>query len=87
MQEHGFLPDFSKAGLHELESAHQAGWQAQFPCRDLLHMLWASIDNDDSLDLDQLMVTEALLNKKVKLLVAIVDVDVEKGYIDFKKIH
>jgi hypothetical protein len=39
------------------------------------------------LDLDQLMVTEALLNKKVKLLVAIVDVDVEKGYIDFKKIH
>jgi len=30
MKEHGFLPDFSKAALHELESAHQAGLQAQF---------------------------------------------------------
>ena len=75
MKEHGFLPDFSKAALHELESAHQTGWQAQFPRKDLRHMLWASIDNDDSLDLDQLTVTEALPNKQVKLLVAIADVD------------
>jgi len=75
MKEHGFLPDFSKAALHELESAQQAGWQMQFPRKDLRHLLWASIDNDDSLDLDQLTVTEALPNKQVKLLVAIADVD------------
>jgi exoribonuclease-2 len=47
----------------------------QFPRKDLRHLLWASIDNDDSLDLDQLTVTEALPNKQVKLLVAIADVD------------
>ena len=38
-------------------------------------MLWASIDNDDSLDLDQLTVAEALPDNKVKILVAVADVD------------
>jgi exoribonuclease-2 len=39
------------------------------------HLLWASIDNDDSLDLDQLTVAEALPDKMVKILVAVADVD------------
>jgi VacB/RNase II family 3'-5' exoribonuclease len=43
--------------------------------RDLTHRLWASIDNDDSRDLDQLTVAEALPGDQVKLLVAIADVD------------
>ena len=43
--------------------------------RDLTNLLWASIDNDDSRDLDQLTVAEALPGNKVKLLVAIADVD------------
>ena len=38
-------------------------------------MLWASIDNDDSLDLDQLSVAEQLPDGAVKILVAIADVD------------
>ena len=37
--------------------------------------LWASIDNDDSRDLDQLTVAEAMPADKVKILVAIADVD------------
>jgi len=37
--------------------------------------LWASIDNDDSRDLDQLSVAEALPDDKVKVLVAVADVD------------
>ena len=37
--------------------------------------LWASIDNDDSRDLDQLTVAEAMPAEKVKILVAIADVD------------
>ncbi len=51
------------------------------PGKDLRHLLWASIDNDDSLDLDQLTVAEALPDMKVKVFVAVADVDalVKKG--------
>ena len=45
------------------------------PARDLRNMLWASIDNDDFLDLDQLTVAQALPGDRVKLWVAIADVD------------
>jgi len=43
--------------------------------RDLRGLLWASIDNDDSRDLDQLTVGEAMSPDKTKILVAIADVD------------
>jgi ribonuclease R len=43
--------------------------------RDLRHLLWASIDNDDSRDLDQLTAAVAIPADKVKILVAIADVD------------
>ena len=39
------------------------------------NLLWASIDNDDSRDLDQLTVAEAMPGDKVKILVAVADVD------------
>jgi exoribonuclease-2 len=45
------------------------------PVRDLRDRLWASIDNDDSRDLDQLSVAEPLQGDAVKVLVAIADVD------------
>jgi exoribonuclease II len=43
--------------------------------QDLTRLLWFSIDNDNSLDLDQLTVGEELGNDRVKILVAIADVD------------
>ena len=73
MQAHGFLPDFSAAAVEELETVQSVD-RAESPGIDLRHLLWASIDNDDSLDLDQLTVAEALPDKQVKLLVAIADV-------------
>lgn len=49
--------------------------------RDRTNLLWVSIDNYDSRDLDQLTVAEAMPGDKVKILVAIADVDsiVKKG--------
>jgi VacB/RNase II family 3'-5' exoribonuclease len=76
MQAHGFLPDFSADAIRELETVQPVDRGAEFPVLDLRHLLWASIDNDDSLDLDQLTVAEALPDKQVKLCVAVADVDV-----------
>ena len=45
------------------------------PVRDLRNLLWASIDNDDSRDLDQLTVAEAMAGDQIKILVAVADVD------------
>jgi len=42
--------------------------------RDLRNLLWCSIDNDDSMDLDQLTIAEELEGGAVKLMVAIADV-------------
>ena len=75
MQERGFLTDFSDAALGELKRIPVVGPRAQVEAKDLRQLLWASIDNDDSLDLDQLTVAELLPDSKVKILVAVADVD------------
>jgi VacB/RNase II family 3'-5' exoribonuclease len=75
MAERGFLVDFSEAALDEVEKMAQVDGGAKSPRKDLRHLLWASIDNDDSLDLDQLTVAETLPDKTVKILVAVADVD------------
>ena len=74
MTERGFLPDFSRAALDELVKIQQVNRGAESPGTDLRHLLWASIDNDDSLDLDQLTVAEVLADKQVKVRVAVADV-------------
>jgi exoribonuclease R len=75
MKEHGFHPDFSRAALDELVKMHRVDWGRESSMKDLRQMLWASIDNDDSLDFDQLTVAETLSDKRVKILVAVADVD------------
>ena len=69
------MPDFSRAALNELKNIQQDDGGAKSFGKDMRHLLWASIDNDDSLDLDQLTVAEALPDKMVKILVAVADVD------------
>ncbi len=80
MMERGLEPDFSAKALQEL-AAIQKPAAASDGVRDQRDLLWASIDNDDSRDLDQLTVAEALENGCVRILVAIADVDalVHKG--------
>jgi VacB/RNase II family 3'-5' exoribonuclease len=75
MLERGLLPDFSAEALAELAKIQAPAEMNGEAVRDLRDLLWASIDNDDSLDLDQLTVAEAMPGDKVKILVAVADVD------------
>ncbi|MGD8455545.1 MAG: RNB domain-containing ribonuclease [Anaerolineales bacterium] len=87
MTDRGLLAEFSEEELSELEklktidplNGFQEGDAADV--RDLRELLWASIDNDDSRDIDQLSTAELQPNGQVKILVAIADVDslVKKG--------
>ncbi len=75
MVQRGLLPDFSPAVLTETAAIARAATDKDPHVRDLRALLWASIDNDDSRDLDQLSVAEPLANGAVKILVAVADVD------------
>lgn len=75
MLERGLLPDFSAEALAELVQSHAPAAIEGERVRDLQDLLWASIDNDDSRDLDQLTSAEALPGDKVKIRVAVADVD------------
>jgi VacB/RNase II family 3'-5' exoribonuclease len=74
MLERGLLPDFSIEALTELDRIQVPAAMDGEQVRDLTHLLWVSIDNDDSRDLDQLTVAEAMPEDKMKILVAIADV-------------
>lgn len=74
MIERGLAPEFSPAAIAELESIRGAATAAGAGTRDLRSLLWCSIDNDDSRDLDQLSVAEALPGGSTRLYVAIADV-------------
>lgn len=75
MLERGLLPDFSVPALAELGRMQAPATVDGGPARDLRELPWASIDNDDSLDLDQLTVAQAIPGDSVKILVAVADVD------------
>jgi exoribonuclease-2 len=81
MVEKGLFPDFSPQALAELDRIQGPATAANGSTRDLRQLLWCSIDNDDSRDLDQLTVAEALPGGAMKVLVAVADVDstVKKG--------
>ncbi len=76
MLERGLKPEFSSEVLRQVEKlAGPARPAAADDVRDLRHLLWASIDNDDSRDLDQLTVAEDLGKGDVRVHVAVADVD------------
>src|SRR5215831_6493562 len=77
MQENGFEPDFPPAVAQQLAQIKSASPQAARPgdVRDLRRLLWSSIDNDTSRDLDQIEVAEKLPDGSIKVLVGIADVD------------
>jgi ribonuclease R len=81
MLERGLLPDFSTGVVAELGKIRAPATTNIEEARDLRGLSWASIDNDDSQDLDQLTIASAMPDGKIKVMVAIADVDalVKKG--------
>ena len=77
MLENGFEPEFPPQVQQELEElkAHPPQTSPGANIRDLRNLLWSSIDNDTSRDLDQIEVAERLPNGETKILVGIADVD------------
>jgi exoribonuclease-2 len=73
----GFEPDFPPATRQQLAdiSAHPPQLTPSDKVRDLRGLLWSSIDNDTSKDLDQIEVAERLPNGDVKVMIGIADVD------------
>ena len=77
----GLEPEFPAEALRQAESLAKLGRSSEGNTRDLTALLWCSIDNDDSRDLDQLSVGERLPGGKIRIWVAVADVDglVKKG--------
>ena len=81
MVDKGMQPDFGPAVEQQLAAITLPAKADDPSIRDLRERPWCSIDNDDSRDLDQLTVAEDLGDGRVRLLVAVADVDaiVKKG--------
>jgi exoribonuclease-2 len=81
MLDAGFKPDVPQPVLQQLKNLKVSESDAELATRDLRALLWSSIDDAKSRDLDQVEYTERLPNGDVRLLVGIADVDalVEKS--------
>jgi exoribonuclease-2 len=75
MLAHGLEPDLPPQAAAQLRAITAPANEQGAQIRDLRALLWCSIDNDDSRDLDQLSVAQALADGAVRILVAIADVD------------
>lgn len=77
MLENGFEPELSPQAQQQLNEvlAHPPRVVPGADLRDLRSLLWSSIDNDTSRDLDQIEVAEKLPNGEAKVMVGIADVD------------
>ncbi len=75
MRERGLNPDHPPEALAELARLRAAVPAADDGVQDLRALPWCSIDNDDSLDLDQLTCAEPLPGGRTRVRVAVADVD------------
>jgi VacB/RNase II family 3'-5' exoribonuclease len=76
MIEHGFQPDFPTGTDQQLVAIKAQTGTPEVPgAQDLRNLLWSSIDNDTSKDLDQIEWAEQLPDGRIRVLVGVADVD------------
>ncbi|HVN65144.1 MAG TPA: RNB domain-containing ribonuclease [Methanomicrobiales archaeon] len=76
MEKYGFEPGYSAEVEKEVGALAEAGFdKPPAGIRDHRGLLWSSIDNEDSMDLDQLEYCERGENGEIHVRVAIADVD------------
>ncbi len=77
VRQRGFQPDFPPQVLQQVAQLkdHPPKVGPTSDIRDLRNLLWSSIDNDTSRDLDQIEVAESMANGDVKIMIGIADVD------------
>jgi VacB/RNase II family 3'-5' exoribonuclease len=76
MIEHGFQPDFpAGTGTELAQIKAQPAPQVGDGITDLRDLLWTSIDNDTSKDLDQIEWAQQLPDGRIRVLVGVADVD------------
>jgi VacB/RNase II family 3'-5' exoribonuclease len=75
MIEHGFEPDYPPQVKQELAALEAHPPQTPIAIADLRHLLWSSIDNDTSRDLDQIEYAETLPDGSTRVMIGIADVD------------
>jgi exoribonuclease-2 len=76
MIEHGFQPDFPPGTDSEVAAIQAHPETPKIPgIQDLSGLLWSSIDNDTSKDLDQIEWAEQLPDGRIRVLVGVADVD------------
>ena len=76
MERFNFNPEFPRAVIREVNAITVDFQEDEQDSRDLRSLLWSSIDNFDSMDLDQIEYLEAGKNGEIVVKIAIADVDV-----------
>jgi VacB/RNase II family 3'-5' exoribonuclease len=80
MIEHGFQPEFPAGSDTQLASIQAHPEPPAVPgAQDLRSLLWSSIDNDTSKDLDQIEWAEQLADGRIRVLIGVADVDARVG--------
>jgi exoribonuclease-2 len=76
MRQNGFEPEFSAEVMREIRSLNDpSNDPLPHGCHDLRHLLWSSVDNRESRDLDQIEVAERLADGSIRIRIGVADVD------------